>query len=442
MRCDFGAKAGDLVPYWLTTGRKALAGSSLPEANAHLAKALDFTSGIGDQARRAEHELEVRTALGAATMALYGWPAPQVRTVIEPACDIFERGHGGSEAFMNLWNLWVHHGCRAEHAEGLAVVDRMFKYASSRDDPVLRLVSSFSAAMAHLWIGDYGQAAKHEADALAIYEIDRDRDLVWHYNHDPKSTLLIWASHRVWALGYPDKARALSDEAVAHARKVGHPFNLCWNLCWTLGNSSIPYANCGEFGKASARIDELRRVAREQKLAFMEAYMAPACAAVIAVQQGEDALAFEEGTRAEEIWRSIGGRFWGPVVKASMARACLHLDRPEQAVDLASQAIQEIDKSGEFMFAEEIHRIAGLACLHQAADRQGAEVHFERSLDYARKHGTRSFELRTSMCLSRLLRDQGKQRQASLVLRPVFEAFTEGFETADLKEAKELLCEL
>jgi predicted ATPase len=106
------------------------------------------------------------------------------------------------------------------------------------------------------------------------------------------------------------------------------------------------------------------------------------------------------------------------------------------------EALAQIEATGEFMLAEEVHRIAGLASLHNGADRDGAEAHFQRSLEFCRKHGTRSFELRTSISLAHLLCDQGKRREAGELLAPVFVQFDEGFDTADLREASEFLKEL
>ena len=359
---------GQAIAYWLVAGRKALSGSSLPEAISHLSKALDLTTRIIDVSDRAESELEVRTVLAAATMALYGWPAPEVRSVVYPACALFERGHGNLDAFVNFWNLWIHHGCRAEHHEGLAVVDRMLTHSSDRDNPVLTLVSSFAASIANFWIGNYESALAHERAALQVYEFERDRNLVHHYNHDPKNTLLSWASLRTWALGYPDKARSLSDEAVAHARKVGHPFN----LCWILGNSSLAYAYCGKFDEAHKRVEELCQIAQAQELAFMEAYMAPAVMSVVAAHEGKHQIAYEEGYRSQETWHSVGGRFWSPMIRAYMAQACVYLGRFDEAVELIKETIEQIDSTGELMFAEEIYRIAGVVVARTGASEDNA----------------------------------------------------------------------
>ena len=426
------------IPHWLAAGRRAFSNSSLPEAVSHLSRALESTASIDATIERAERELEVRSTLGAATLALHGWPALLLRDVVKPACDLIEEGYGGPDAIMNFWSLWVHHGCRAEHRRGLAVVDRMLRHASEKGDPLTTLIAEFSASMANFWIGNYELARAHENNALEAYDTERDEALAWSFNHDPKCTLLSWAAQRVWALGYPDQARGLSDEAVEHARRVGHPFN----MCWTLGNSSIAYGFCGDYSKATARIEELRSVARDQELAFMESYMVPVSICVSAVQVAEYEAAYVQGARAENVWREVGGRFWSPFVRACMARSCLGLGRPDEALDLIDGAIDQIETTGEFMYAEEIYRIAGLVHLTHARNERAAEKLWQRSLEFSGKHGTRSFELRTAMSLAGLRREQGECQAAIDLLAPVYHRFAEGFDTADLKEADALLREL
>jgi class 3 adenylate cyclase/tetratricopeptide (TPR) repeat protein len=423
------------IPHWLAAGRRALSSSSLLEAISHLSTGLELTASIGDESERAERELEARTVLGTAMMALHGWPSLEVRAVVQPACDLFESGHGGSDAFINLWNLWVNHGCRGEHRDGLSVVERMLKYSGDREEPNLTLIGSFAASMANLWMGDYDTALDYENATLDAYDFDRDKELAWHYNHDPKNTLLSWGSHRVWALGYPDKARSMTDAAVAHARKVGHPFN----LCWTLGNSALTRANCGDFEQARAWIEELRQVAREQNLVFMDADMAPSSQGFLAAREGQYDTASKEGTRAKEIWSSIGGRLWSPVKGAYIALACLQVGRTDEAFEQINASIELVESTGEMMQVEDIFRVAGMVRLQHSGDADGAEALYRKSMDYSRQHGTRSYELRTSIDLARLWGQQGRKQEALDLLAPIYGWFTEGLDTTDLAEGKALL---
>lgn len=430
--------AKDAIPHWLAAGRRSLAGASYPEAISHLSKALELVADIDEADERQVYEIEVRTILGSATTALHGWPAIEVRDVVGPACDIFEQGHGHSDSFLNFWNLWTHHACRAEHREGLIVIERMLKHSHERADPVLEMVATFTAAMAHLWVGDYNSAQMYESRALELYDLERDHDLALSYNHDPKNTLLSWGSHRTWALGCTDEACALADAAVDHARRVGHAFN----LCWTLGNSSITSSNCGKYGEARERIEELRDVARAQDLVFMEAYMVPVGMCAIHTGEGNHEKAYNEASRSEEIWRSIGGRFYSPVVYTLMAQACLNLGRAVEAVGLMDKAIAQMVATGEMMHAAEIYHVSGLAQLKHSGDELRAEEHFRKSLHHARQQGTRSFELRTSLSLAGLWHEQGSYKQALDLLVPICNWFPVRPDSEELKNARALLSEL
>jgi class 3 adenylate cyclase/tetratricopeptide (TPR) repeat protein/ABC-type transport system involved in cytochrome c biogenesis ATPase subunit len=426
------------ISYWVIAGRQELERCNLSEAETHLTQALALTDNIDNLDQRSEQELEIRTALGAATMALYGWPASQVSDVIKPACDLFEKGHGGPQAFVNLWNLWLHYGCRADHSEGVRVVDRMVQYADEHSDPVLHLIASFAAAMAYLWVGDYEKAAGYEKDALDAYDDERDKSLAWRYNHDPKTALWSWAAHRTWALGFPDQARKLSDAAVAHARIIGHPFN----LCWTLGNSCNACVFRGDFDIVGSRIDELRYIAREQELTFLGTYMGSVLSALLAHEKGDYEAAYREGKRAEETWRSIGGRFFSPVIKAAMAHACLKLDRSDQAQDLAEQMVQEMEATGELMMAPEIYRTAALVHLETDESNGRAICLFDKSLALSRQQGTRSLELRTSISMAEYLVARSNKREALELLRPIHASFSEGHDTMDLKRARKILSKM
>jgi class 3 adenylate cyclase/tetratricopeptide (TPR) repeat protein len=423
------------IPHWLAAGRRSLSSSSLPEAISHFSTALELTADIDDEFARAERELEVRTGLGTATIALHGWPSLEVRAVVQPACNLFESGHGDADAFINLWNLWLNNGCRGEHREGLEVIERMLSYSRDKQDRTLTLIASFAASMANLWVGNYDLSLKYETTVLDIYDFERDKDLAWRYNHDPKNTLLSWASNRVWALGYPDKARVMSETAVAHARRVGHPFN----LCWTLGNSSLTRSNCGDFHQARAWLEELSQIAHEQDLTFMNAYMTSSCRSSLAAHEGRYEVAIEEGTRAEQVWSSIGGRLWSPTKKAYTAFAYLRLGHAEKAAKLIDAAIELIDETGEMMLAEELYRIAGMVRLERDGDADAAQAQFRRSLEYSKQHGTRSYELRTAICLAKLWSEQGKRQKARDLLAPICERFNEGLDTADLVEGMALL---
>jgi predicted ATPase len=120
-----------------------------------------------------------------------------------------------------------------------------------------------------------------------------------------------------------------------------------------------------------------------------------------------------------------------------------NLGKFDDALRCISEAITAVETTEERWWESEVHRTAGeIALLSPERDVAKAEAYFERALSVARQQQAKSWELRASMSLAHLWRDQGKQSEARDLLAPIYARFTEGFETRDLKEAKALLEEL
>jgi len=130
-----------------------------------------------------------------------------------------------------------------------------------------------------------------------------------------------------------------------------------------------------------------------------------------------------------------------PLWLSHLTRAYADLGRFNEAWRCVDEAMTMIETTKEKWFEAEVHRTAGEIALLQA-DAAKAETYFEHSLRIARQQQAKSWELRAAMSLARLLLDQGKVQQARELLAPVYDWFTEGFDTRDLKEAKKLLGEL
>ena len=120
------------------------------------------------------------------------------------------------------------------------------------------------------------------------------------------------------------------------------------------------------------------------------------------------------------------------------AEACLFAGAKDDGLKLTDEAL---DQSGDIWFLSEVYRVKG-ELLHRPGQTNDVEECFSQALKVAQAQGARLLELRAAMSLARLWRDQGKVQQARELLAPVYGWFTEGFDTRDLKEAKELLDEL
>ena len=135
--------------------------------------------------------------------------------------------------------------------------------------------------------------------------------------------------------------------------------------------------------------------------------------------------------------RSTGATMFSPLYLSYLARACVELGKFDDASHWISEAMFAMQTSKESWWEAEIDRIEGELALKSPLDVARAEVYLERALAVARQ--AKSWELRAAMSMARLWRDQGKPQQARELLAPIYNWFTEGFDTRDLKEAKALL---
>jgi tetratricopeptide (TPR) repeat protein len=158
---------------------------------------------------------------------------------------------------------------------------------------------------------------------------------------------------------------------------------------------------------------------------------------------GRASNALQMITSAIAAWRSTGSIMYLPSWLSNLAGAHADLGQLDEAWRCIGEAMSTIETTKERWFEAEVNRIAGEIVLKApTADAAKAEAYFERALAVARAQQAKSLELRAAMSMARLWRDQGKREEARDLLAPVYNWFTEGFDTLDLKEAKKLLDEL
>ena len=142
-------------------------------------------------------------------------------------------------------------------------------------------------------------------------------------------------------------------------------------------------------------------------------------------------------------YRSTGCTTWTPWWLSHLAIAHAELGQFNDAWSCIGEVIAAVEKTKEKWFEAELNRIAGeIALRPPARDAAKAQAYFDRALNIARGQQAKSWELRAAMSLARLWLDQGKPQQARELLAPVYGWFTEGFDTRDLKDAKDLLDKL
>lgn len=257
----------------------------------------------------------------------------------------------------------------------------------------------------------------------------------------PAVTCAIHAALTLWMLGYPDRAAARAQEALAFACALDHPFSLSYACHLAAG--------LHQWRKEHQIVQELEDEALDHDTAHGFGLLRTAGVIqrgwLLAERgQGEEGLAqMQEGLARQ---REIGATMLVPAFLALVAEVYQKLGRPAEGLSAVTEALAAVQRSGQHYMEAELHRLTGVLALQAAAspgrDAADAESHFLQAIEVARRQRARSLELRAAASLSRLWADQGKVREAHALLSGVYGWFTEGFDTADLSEAKLLLDEL
>ncbi len=426
------------IPLWHKAGELAIKRMALSEAISYLDQGLELIITVAHSGERDASELALRTLLGTAWRALKGWAAPEVAKSVGPALALaksLKRDDTLAPIYMALFLNVLANG---RVAESLSWLNEMLDTANETGNEALLITVHFAATEAHLRMGRLNEALKHHDQVLTLYDDERHRYLVEILNQDPKTSVVGDASIGIWMLGFPDRALQMSNEAVAHARKLAHPFDLGWALTCAADVADLR----GEPEQSRRYAEECERLGRDNSLPILTGLLAPTRLGVAAIREGRFAEGISLCKQAGTVWRAYSGKayaYGGAVLAEATARAG-DLDTALQHID---NKLQQVERPGweERGHYAEILRIKGWM-LSLKGDLEGAEKNYRASLDWAREQQAKSWELRTSTSLAKLWQEQGKRHEAHELLAPVYGWFTEGFDTKDLKEAKALLDEL
>ena len=142
--------------------------------------------------------------------------------------------------------------------------------------------------------------------------------------------------------------------------------------------------------------------------------------------------------RGNAVFRAIGAALQVPYFCTLLAEVCDQLGHTEEGLQLLAEAHTLVEQHEERAWEAEVYRLRGVLLLQQTGTPE-AEAWLQRALDVSRRQEAKALELRAAMSLSRLWQQQGKQAEARALLAPIYGWFTEGFDTADLQDAKALL---
>lgn len=431
------------VEYLGLAGQQAVQRSAHADAITCLTTALEMLQTLPDTPERAQRELALQIALAAPLQATKGPAASEVEHVYTRAWALCRQGEEMPQLFSVLRGLWLLHHVRAELPKAQELGEQLLSMAERMQDPALLLEAHRALGGTLLWQGEFHRARVHLELGCAIYDSQHRRGAFLHGGADPGVSCLCDAARALWFLGYPDQALQRSHAALALAEELSDPFSLGFALVFAAGLHQLRREGHAAQQRAEAGI----ALAREQGFASLVSAGTIRRGWALAEQgQMEEGLAqMHQGLTSRGTARAALAR---PYFLALQAEVYGKMGKGEQAVTLLSEALAAVHATGEHRLEAELYRLRGeLLRQSEVPDSKFAvekepEACFHKALEVARRQQAKSLELRAVTSLSRLWQQQGKRGEAQQMLAEIYGWFTEGFDTADLKEAKALLEDL
>jgi class 3 adenylate cyclase/predicted ATPase len=427
------------IEYWLRAGERANEASANPEAIAHLSRGLELLADLPESSQRDEKELAFQVALLTPLFAARFGSAEGERAA-QRAVELSRKVGGTDERPLvrALFGLSLTYSARGKIRVGRKVAEQMLAVAE-------RLQELESVAYAHnlmgnslFWLAEFGTARMHLEKGIALYQPEWSRSLAFRFGFNLASTSHFFLGRVLWHLGYPNQALASAEQAVAIAEAVSHPVSRASALSWAAALHQLR----GEVGRAREVAEMDLALTAEEIIPFFRAHgvMLRGWALVEEGQGKEGITQLREGYSD---YRAIGAQIECTHWLALLAGAYRDTDRPAEGLEPIAEALEYAAQTGIVYYEAELHRLDGELRLRlDPRHEQRAEASFRRALEIARHQQAKSWELRAATSLARLWAEQGRRAEAHELLAPVYGWFTEGFDTADLKQAAALLAEL
>ena len=423
------------IPYWQRAGQKAIERSANTEAISHFSRGLELLKSTPDSTGRVHQELRLQMAVGGALMAIKGYAAPEAGKAYGRALELCQRVGEARQLFSVLGGLVRFYGIRGEARTARELVEQLLRLAEELQSSAHLQSAHYSMGEVLFNLGELPQSLIHLEQAIALYEPQNRR---FRAMQDPGVACLAIAALTLWALGYPDQALNRIRDSLTPAHQLSHPFS----LAFALQVAAVLYELRGEVEETQEHAEALIALSQEQGFTLREAVAVITRGWALAKQgwEEEGIAQIRHGLAAIQ---AAGAELWQPGFLAVLAEACGEAGQPEEGLTALAEAFDLASRTGCAVNAPRLYLVKGnLLLMQNDLHTVQAESCFHRASEVAREQNAKSWELRATTSLARMLARQGRHDKARMVLAEIYNWFTEGFDTADLKDAKALLDEL
>lgn len=383
--------------------------------------------------RRDDLEMQLCSIISLTVIQSSGWQVPEQLEALERAQQLGNK-LGKRTDLTILKALAINKLVQNDFVLTSQIARQFLELGEESQDTALLLQGHQLLGLVTSWLGDFQASRFHLEHAISYYDSEKSSFYITSYSWDPKVVSQCRLALTIWYLGYPDQALQMQQVSLELAYEIRHPFSLGYSLTW----NTLLLLMSGDMStmlqQAQLTIDTSKKDGVLWWLRF--ASVLYGCGLVRHGRLAEGVAVIEQGITD---WISLGNHINHVMAYGYLAYAYFGLGQKEKGFDLIDHAL-ELCKTRERWFEAEIHRLHGEMLL--ATDAEQAEAAYLRAISLADIQSAKSLELRATVSLAKLWQSQGRLSDAAHLLQPIYDWFSEGHETFDLKDAKALLSQL
>jgi predicted ATPase len=384
--------------------------------------------------RRDQQELRLLMALTIPLQTIQGYAAPDVGEVCVRARALCEQLGESVAHFSVLWRLALFDMVRGELQSARSLCEQCLRLAQTAGDPGLAVPAHMLLGTVLVYLSELPLALDHLHKAETLHDPTRDAAHTVVYGNHPVVIAQSIGSWAHWLLGYPDCALLKAQQGLKLAQSLGHP--------QSLANAHYFAATLHRYRREPRRTREesqaLIQLASEQGLTLYQA-LGSIWHGWTLTEEGQVDEGMQQICRGASAYRATGARVQETQFVSMIAQTQVKRGQVAEGLATLAEALSVVARGGERYEEAELHRLQGEFLLRRQPAAEPAEACFRQAIAVARREQTKSFELRAAVSLARLLQGQGRAAEGRELLAETYGRFTEGWESRDLREAKDLL---
>lgn len=420
---------------WLIAGRHASQRSAIVEALAHLRAGLADVAELEPGPVAYGLEIDLQAAIATTLIAVAGPGVPEMAAALKRAEALAKKLDDPRRLLTTLIGLGTNLYIRADFHRLIGLFEEMMRLVTQTQDDVGAVVMYRTQGTVHQMVGDFVTARRNIETALDMYRPELHRAEALAYGHEPLVSGQSLLATIYWLLGYPDQAATHSHQAMENAEVIDHTHTLAFGLNYAAWMRLF----LGD-------VDGVRRLA-DDLISLSTANRFPVWLETANVLRGwslgcDGAAAdgIDVMTEAMARYRAFGGVLSLPFLLSLQAETHVRAGDVEAALTCLDDGLGHVREFGEVWWEAELHRAKGVLLADSKIGRADeAEACLRRCIEIAEGQQAKSLSLRGATSLAGLWQSQEKPDQARELLAPVYDWFTEGFDTPDLRAAKTLL---